>query len=291
LRRRWLELHDKVHELGVAQVRVLQSEKMAAIGELAAGVAHHLNTPIGFVKSNLGCLERYQNDLKDLAEAYRNLEGECPPDSAALARVRALRRNIDYDFLCTDCDALIEESRTGLNRIGQIVHDLRAFARAGEAPWQQADLHECLEATLRLLDQLHSSHPEISRDFCALPPIWCIPAQLNQAFLSLLDNAVEATPMDGSITLRTRRQGDDRVVVECIDTGIGIEPDRIGHLVEPFYSKRRDGQGTGMGLPLVYGISHEHGGDLEIESTPGKGSTFRMILPIAGPEGRVSASG
>lgn len=280
LRRRWLELRAKIRELGDTQVRMLQAEKMAAVGELAAGVAHHLNTPLGFVKSNLGTLRRYQGEMRALLDAYDRLEAEIDGGAQNVDRVRKLKKDIDYGFLREDSEKLIDESLDGIDRVGRIVGDLRAFSRAGEASWQCVDLHSGFDATVRLAEEMHPGHPEIIRDYDELPMVRCVPALLNQALLSLLDNAIRATPAEGRVTLRTRRRDAGHVTVECIDTGVGIERDVIDRVIEPFFTARHDGRSVGMGLPLVYSIVREHGGDLEVESEVGAGATFRIVLPV-----------
>ena len=269
LRRRWLELAGKVDELAAAQVQLLQSEKLAGIGQLAAGVAHEINNPLGFVKSNLHTLGGYVRELLGLLEAGR----KAPLTEADYAR-------IDYDYLRGDIDALLEESRTGLGRVQRIVADLRHFASAEQTGREPTDLNARIESTLNVAASELQQHAVLIRDLGELPPVPCVAAEINQVVMNLLLNAVQALDGPGTITLRTRRVGDD-ALIEVADTGRGIPSEHLERIFDPFFTTQPVGQGTGLGLALSYDIVKKHGGRIEVESRPGEGSCFRVFLPLA----------
>ena len=272
------ELNRKLEE---AQNQLLQSEKMASIGQLAAGVAHELNNPIGFVSSNLGSLETYLTDLFAVSDAYAEAE-MAAPDCAELERVRAIKREKDYDFLRSDIVQLLAESKDGLARVAKIVKDLKDFSRAGETAMQWADLHQGLDSTLNIIWNELKYRCALHKEYGDLPEVWCVPAQLNQVFMNLLVNAAHAIPEAGNIVIRTGCQG-EQAFVAISDSGVGIPMDNLHRIFEPFFTTKPVGQGTGLGLSLSYSIVKKHRGRIEVESEPGTGSTFTVWLPINPP--------
>ena len=266
-----------ITELVRTRGRLLQADKMASIGKLAAGVAHEINNPVGFVKSNLGSLHRYIEGLLRLLTAYEKHDGIIPP--AAHEQLQILKSEIDFDYLKTDLGKLLEESKDGLHRVQQIVGDLKDFSRAGDAQWGCADLHRCLDSTLNIVGNEIKYKAELIKDYGTLPPVECIPSQLNQVLMNLLVNAADAITEQGRITVRT---GCDAVEawVEISDTGCGIGAADLKRIFDPFYTTKPIGKGTGLGLSVSYDIVHKHGGRIEVESAPGQGTTFRMHLPI-----------
>ena len=261
-----------------AQSQLLQSEKMASIGQLAAGVAHEINNPIGFVSSNLGTLDGYLRDIFAITAAYEAAEAtvsQCPQ----LDAVRELKRDKDYDFLKTDIALLMAESKDGLARVAKIVRDLKDFSRAGEATSQWADLHQGLDSTLNIVWNELKYKGTVKKEYGELPLVWCVPSQLNQVFMNLLVNAAHAIPEKGEITIRTG-QRDEEVFVAIADTGSGIAPEHINRIFDPFFTTKPVGKGTGLGLSLAYSIIQKHQGRIEVESELGKGTTFTFWLPI-----------
>lgn len=265
--------------LQAAQTQLLQAEKMSAVGQLAAGVAHEINNPIGFVKSNMGTLQNYLQGLQHLIGAYEASLGANPPDDASMQRIRDVEMEIDYAFIRDDAPMLLQESLDGIDRVKRIVADLRDFSRAGEAEWQAADVHQCIDSTLNIVANELKYKAEVVKDYGQLPQIRCMPFQLNQVFLNLLINAVQAIPDRGTISIRTGQMG-DAVWIEIEDTGTGIAPDIQARIFEPFFTTKPVGQGTGLGLAVSYGIVQRHHGDITVRSTEGAGSVFRMTLPI-----------
>jgi PAS domain S-box-containing protein len=263
-----------------ANNQLMQSEKMASIGQLAAGVAHELNNPIGFVHSNLGTLDGYVHDLLAIIDAYESLlgtPGEASPHADTIKRLRELH---DFDFLKDDIYSLLSESKDGLDRVRKIVLDLKNFSRVGEQEWQEADLHQGIDSTLNIVWNELKYKAKVIKEYGETPPVFCVISQINQVFMNLLVNAAHAIETQGTVTIRTRREGDDKVCIEISDTGKGISPEHLNRIFEPFFTTKPVGKGTGLGLSLSYGIVQRHGGHIEVESVEGQGSTFRLLLPI-----------
>ena len=266
--RRELELLlSKIEE---AQQQLLQSEKMAAIGQLAAGVAHEINNPVGFVNSNLGSLKNYVEMLLTVVNAYEN--GDPSQIAAAL-------RNADLDFLREDLPSLLAESQDGLNRVTKIVQDLKDFSRIDQADHQKADLNAALESTLNVVANELKFKAEVVRELGDIPPVDCVPAQINQVFMNLLVNAAQAIPEKGKIFVRSGMEN-EHVWFEIEDTGKGMSPDIRQRIFEPFFTTKPVGKGTGLGLSISYDIIvKKHGGRMDVRSEAGKGSCFRIWLP------------
>jgi signal transduction histidine kinase len=264
-----------------AQNQVIQSEKLASIGQISAGVAHEINNPVGFVLSNLGSLETYVAQLCELLVAYTEAEDAMPaPLPEPLARARALRVTKDFDFLRGDIVALMAESRDGLLRVKRIVQDLRDFSRGGfDESWQLIDLHAALDSTLNIVRNEIKYKATIVRNYGELPEIECLPSRLNQVFLNLLVNAGQAIDANGTITLTTGTRGAE-AWIRIADTGSGISAEHVNRIFEPFFTTKPVGQGTGLGLSVSYSIVHKHGGRIEVESEVGRGTSFTVRLPL-----------
>jgi signal transduction histidine kinase len=250
-------------ELRETQSQLVQSEKMAALGDLVAGVAHEINTPLGAVSSNTDLVARAMTKAKEtLAD----------PAQAAKA-VTFLER----------AAGMVDVSREACRRINEIVRSLRNFARLDEAERKPADLHEGLESTLTLVAHLLKNRITVHRDYGQLPQVLCYANQLNQVFLNILVNAAQAIDGPGDITIRTRCVPTPgpagSAVVEISDTGCGIPPQFMNKIFDPGFTTKGVGVGTGLGLAICYRIVANHQGKIEVESTVGKGSTFRIILP------------
>lgn len=270
LRRRWFDLARKVDELEASQSQLLQSEKMASIGQLAAGVAHEINNPVGFVNSNLGALTNYSKQMIALLERCRSGQAS-EADFAA----------IDFDYLKTDLGDLLGESREGLERVKKIVVDLKNYSRIDEAEWQAADLNAGIESTLNVAWNELKYKADVVREFGDLPPVPCVAAQINQVVMNLLVNAVHAIETHGTITVRTGHD-DAWAWIEVADTGKGMAPAVMQRIFEPFYTTKPVGKGTGLGLSLSYDIVRKHQGHIEVSSEIGVGTTFRVTLPLHG---------
>lgn len=276
------EQQKLIHKLEDAHSQLLQSEKMASIGQLAAGVAHEINNPIGYVYSNLGALEDYVQKAFCMLEAYEKAErGIAEADiQQALA---AAKKGCEIEFLKQDMPVLIRETREGITRVKKIVQSLKDFSHADVTDeWRYADLHQGLDSTLTIVNNEIKYKAEVCKRYGALPEVECLPSQLNQVFMNLLVNAAQAIEEKGSITIHT---GTDEggVWVDIIDTGHGIKPEHIKKVFDPFFTTKPVGKGTGLGLSLSYSIVQKHHGHLTVESEPGVGTRFRVWLPVAQP--------
>jgi signal transduction histidine kinase len=278
------ELARRLKENQQVEFQLLQSEKLAAIGQLAAGIVHEINSPVGFVASNLVTLGAYLDDLFRVLDAYEALEGDCASSEATIAAMRELKRDRNIGLLRVDSVDLLSESREGLARVTKIVSDLRNFSRAESADWQWADPRKGLDATLNIVWNEIKYHCVLRKDYGDLPEIYCIPSQIDQVFLNLLVNAAQAIPGKGEIAIRTGEVGGE-VFIAISDTGTGIPAEILPRLFEPFFTTKPVGKGTGLGLSIAYGIVQSHGGRIEVESGEGKGSTFTVWLPVAPPAG------
>ncbi|WP_341319236.1 histidine kinase [Paraburkholderia sp. IMGN_8] len=265
-----------IDELAEAHVKLLQSEKLASIGQLAAGVAHEINNPIGFVDSNLGTLKTWVRRLLDVMALQDSMLTGLDP--AIQARMDQARKDADLDYLREDIGPLIDESIEGTSRVRRIVQDLRDFSRAGSEDWCVVDLHAGLEATLNVVRNEIKYKAEVVKHYGDLPPVECMPSQVNQVLMNLLVNAAQAIPERGIITISTRRDGDG-VSIAIADTGVGMAADVQAKIFDPFYTTKPVGQGTGLGLSVSYGIVEKHGGRIVVESRRGEGSCFTVWLP------------
>lgn len=269
-----------IKKLEEAHSQLLQSEKLASIGQLAAGVAHEINNPIGFVNSNLGTLKTYVDDLLNVIDTYESAQHLLVADPDLQRRIREANKKADLEYLREDIGNLIAESMDGTARVRRIVQDLRDFSRVDNAEWQLADLHAGVESTLNVVWNEIKYKADVVREFGPIPPVECRPAQLNQVFMNMLVNAVQAIPERGTITLRSGCST-DQVWISISDTGKGIPPELMTKIFDPFFTTKPVGKGTGLGLSVSYGIVDKHGGHIDVQSTPGQGTTFTIWLPIA----------
>jgi signal transduction histidine kinase len=280
-------LAEQNRVLRQAQAAMIQSEKLASLGQLAAGVAHEINNPITYVTNNLIVLQRDGLAALDLLTRYSAARVTLAGSEAALAAELARREEeIDLPYIRENIARLFETSLKGLGRVRDIVKNLRAFARVDEAQFTEVDINAALEATVEILrHELRQKSVRLQTQYEQLPSILGHPGKLNQVFLNLLMNALQACLPEGMIEVRTRPEPDGVVVVDFRDNGCGIAAEHLPHLFEPFFTTKPVGQGTGLGLYVSYGIVREHGGTIEVESVAGKGSLFRVRLPAQPPAG------
>lgn len=263
-----------------AQAQLLQSEKMAAIGQLAAGVAHEINNPIGFVCSNVNSLRRYLVDIFALLEAHEQASDE--GHANAHPELAVMRDKMDYKFMRQDIDDLLAESADGLDRVTRIVKDLREFSHVDSYEWQLSDLHKGLDSTLNVIWNEIKFKAQVIKRYGDIEPIECMGSQINQVFMNLLINASHAVGVDGEIIISSGRE-DGGVFVEIADNGHGIPLEIQSRIFEPFFTTKPVGMGSGLGLSLSYSIIVKHHGRLTVESEPGRGSRFRAWLPLRQP--------
>jgi two-component system NtrC family sensor kinase len=288
-----LKVGQRVLELEEAQkkavLQLLQSEKMASVGQLAAGVAHEINNPTGFVSSNLKTLSDYQKDLSRLIVEYRTLVSTLvdqpsatgvPNMLAEQARaITAIESEIDIGFILKDIPDLIEESREGTERIKKIVMDLKDFAHPGMDKTCEVDINHGIESTLNVVWNELKYNATVTKDLSDLPKIKGYPQQLNQVFMNILVNAGQAIPEKGEIRIRTRAS-DGHVEIRIQDNGTGISPENLKKIFDPFFTTKEIGKGTGLGLHVVHSIVEKHKGTVEVTSEVGRGTTFTISLPV-----------
>jgi two-component system, NtrC family, sensor kinase len=272
------EAHKKlIEQLEEAHHQLLQSEKMASIGQLAAGVAHEINNPVGFVQSNIGVLRSYMEAALAIITHFEELnEGNLPPS------VIELYRHYDFSYLRDDAQSVLTETEEGVQRVRQIVQDLKDFSHTDAGEWGWIDLHKGLDSTLNIVNNEIKYKATVEREYGKLPEVQCIAPQLNQVFLNLLVNASDAIIDQGTIHVRTGCSG-DQVFVQIADSGAGIAPEILRRIFDPFFTTKPVGKGTGLGLSLSYGIVQKHHGRIDVQSIIGKGTTFTVFLPIKQP--------
>lgn len=271
---RQTEQEQLLRKLETANNQLMQSEKLAAIGQLAAGVAHEINNPIGFVFSNLKTLGGYMVELISLVDAIDR--------AGDIEELRRLKSDMDYDYIRGDVEAVITESEDGIDRVKKIISALKDFSHIDEEEFRPADLHKGLETTLNVVNNELKYKAEVVKEYGDLPEVECIQSQINQVMMNLLINAAHAMDEFGRITLRSGHEN-DWVWLEVEDTGKGIEPKTLNRIFEPFFTTKPVGKGTGLGLALSYSIVQKHHGRIDVRSVVGKGTVFRVWLPVAQP--------
>jgi signal transduction histidine kinase len=282
------ELLDRTNEIQIAnrkledvQNQLLQQEKLASLGQMAAGVAHEINNPVGFINSNLSMLEKYSERSIALFDLLDKIESKVD-DETISNEIASTKKKCKYNNLRKNLQSIIAESQEGVERVKRIVNDLKNFSRVDEAEWQWVDLHSGIDSTLNIAWNEIKYKAEVHKHYGNLPAIECVPSQLNQVFMNLLVNAAQAIKESGNIYIRSKCV-DEHVIIEIEDDGDGIPKDIIGKIFDPFFTTKEVGKGTGLGLSLSYGIIKKHQGDLNVESVKGKGTIFTITLPIKQP--------
>lgn len=281
------QLQKKVEELQQAKSQLVQSEKMAAVGQLAAGIAHEINNPVGFISSNLGSLNEYleaiQKVLLKQAACIDKLSEEGCSGAEVIQELEALKKKVDLGFILSDIEQLMSDSIEGTQRVKGIVADLSDFSHVDEPELAREDINQLLEKTINVAWNELKYKADIKRGFGDLPKIMCNGGKLAQAFLNLLVNAAQAIESKGVITIRTGRDG-ARVWVTIADTGSGIPEPILSKVFDPFFTTKDVGSGTGLGLHMVQNVIDSHSGTIDISSELGKGTVFRLTLPINRPK-------
>lgn len=276
------KLEKTLDTLAKARDQLVQSEKMASIGQLAAGVAHEINNPIGFVSSNIGTLHDYIGSYTQLIERYENLIKTLDPNTEQkkiIQGIQKYKKDEDIEFLNEDVNELIKDSLDGIGRVTTIVKSLKTFSHVDQEEFSEADINQCLESTLKIVNNEIKYNCKVVTDLGKLPPLKCNPGQLNQVFMNLIVNASHAIETQGTITI-TSKATDKAIVISIADTGKGIPKKNLDKLFDPFFTTKPVGKGTGLGLSISHGIIKDHNGTIEIDSIVGKGTTFTITLPI-----------
>jgi two-component system NtrC family sensor kinase len=273
------KLEEAYSELQHTQSQILQQEKMASIGQLAAGVAHEINNPMGFISSNLSSLGKYMEKINAFNAAL--LEAvESTGDQGTLDKLTELRKKMKIDFILGDINGLLAESHDGAERVRRIVQDLKSFSHVDEVQCKPFSINECLISTLNMARNEIKYIADVQQEYDQdLPLLNCYPQQLNQVFMNILVNAAHAMESRGVITVKTMLEADS-ILVRISDTGKGISPENLNRIFEPFFTTKEVGKGTGLGLSISYDIIKKHGGAISVESELGAGTTFTIRLPL-----------
>jgi PAS domain S-box-containing protein len=270
-------------DLKQAQSQLVQSEKLASLGLIVAGVAHEINNPVAFVTNNVAVLGRDVGEMRDLIAFYEQADDLITRERADLfEKIQTFRDRVDMAYTLENMEGLLHRSRDGLKRIQQIVTHLRLFAHLDEGDVNDADLNDGIESTAAILvGHARKKSIAMQMDLNPLPPVTCNAARVNQVVMNLLTNAIDACDEGGNVTVRTAFDAETEIVrIEVADTGCGIDPAVRDRIFDPFFTTKPIGQGTGLGLSISYGIVKEHTGTIEVDSTPGKGTRFVVRLPL-----------
>lgn len=272
------QLNATLNHLKETQSHLVNSEKMASLGQLTAGVAHEINNPINFVSSNIHPLQRDMDDIFTLMNKYEELI-QTKVSNGDLQELKKLKQELEPEFLKEEINYLLKGIGEGAQRTATIVKGLRNFSRVDENSFKYTDINEGLDSTLVLLNNAIKDRIEVVKDYGELPLVECYAGKINQLFMNILNNATQAIEDKGTITIQTRREG-DHVVIKISDTGSGMDEDTKNKLFDPFYTTKEVGVGTGLGMSIAYGIIETHNGSIDVESELGKGTTFIIVLPI-----------
>ncbi|EAW35564.1 ATP-binding protein [Lyngbya sp. PCC 8106] len=272
----WIEHYTR--ELNETQTQLIQTEKMSSLGQMVAGIAHEINNPIGFIHGNLIHIESYAEELLNVVTLFREHRSQVSPE------VTTLIEESDLDFIREDFPKILQSMRMGTDRICEIVLSLRNFSRLDEAQVKACDLHEGLESTLLLLNHRLNSQIDIVKNYGQIPEVACHPAQINQVFMNILSNAIDAlleqeNQLDKKIMILTESQ-DEEVIIRISDNGGGIPAEILGKLFDPFFTTKPVGKGTGLGLAISYKIIEKHQGKIQVHSSEHEGTEFMITLPI-----------
>ena len=281
------ELAADLEKMQQTQSQVIHTTKLASLGQMIAGVAHEMNTPIGFVKSNVEV-------VRELVTEHRQLVGKClhgfdmmlaadlrnpqmvEPVRRAMAKLRAA---LAADERMRDGDDLLKDAVDGLVQIANLVKNLKGFARVDRDGMDALDLNECIESALTIAAHQLRDRVEVVKEFAQLPKINGVASQINQVLLNLITNAAQAMEEGGKLTLVSRRSG-DQVEIDVTDTGGGIPDNVMPKIFDPFFTTKAVGEGTGLGLSIVHKIVQSHGGSIKVRTAPKKGSTFTISFPV-----------
>jgi len=271
------QLQEVIDDLKKTQLILVNAEKMASLGVLVSGLAHEINNPLNFVSASIKLLTENLKALMELLNEYEHLH--LPDESRA--EIDRMKQAIEYDYVLSDIEKIIKNITTGADRMKQIVENLRTFSRVDATRQENVNITEGLDSTLQILHHLYKDRIKIVKDYRPLPKITGNPGQLNQVFMNILHNAIQAIPERGTISICVEPLEPRQVRIAIHDDGVGISAEDQRQIFDPFFTRKKVGEGTGLGLSISYGIVKEHGGVLRVESEVGKGSTFFIELPTA----------
>ncbi len=280
------ELDKAYSRLKSSQTALVQSEKMASLGQMVAGVAHEINTPLGYVQNNVSIGHELFGHMQGMFASYETLvdkmlDGRSSAEevSTQIKQIAEMRDALNMNEMLGEMHGLMEDSLYGLGQISELVLNLKNFSRMDAATTDTVSLHDCIESALNIGRNVLKNKVEIVRQFGDIPAISCAPSQLNQVFLNLFTNAAQAIEVNGRLTIKTW-QADDAAHIEIADTGKGIPAENLARIFDPFFTTKAIGEGTGLGLSITYQIIQQHGGDISVTSHVGEGTRFHIKLPI-----------
>jgi len=271
------ELHSMLESLKLTQTQLVQSEKMASLGQLVAGIAHEINNPVTFISAGVDSLGTNLEEVRQVLDIYHRIT---PGNTIVkLKEIEELKEQIDYKQAIREINKLIESIKNGTERTTQIVNGLRTFSRLDEDVLKVADIHEGLDSTLILLRNKYKNRIEITKDYGDIPQLVCYPGQLNQVFMNILSNAIDAIENRGIIAISTlNSEGFIQILIK--DSGIGIPEENKAKIFDPFYTTKEVGEGTGLGLSISHGIIEKHKGNITVNSSADSGTEFIISLPL-----------
>jgi signal transduction histidine kinase len=290
LERKNEELETTLDKLKNAQSHLVESEKMASLGQLTAGIAHEINNPINYVKNSVSPLKKDFSEIRMLFRKIRELQ-HTPNLPQAVDSIRHYAEEIDAEYLFEEMEQLVHGIEEGANRTASIVKGLKTFARADQDAFHHVDLHESIEATLTILANRLKNRIKVNKKFGDIPVCECMPGKINQVFMNLISNSVDAIeecgrepkagePYIGELTILTENINQKEVRITFTDSGCGMSPEIRQRIFDPFFTTKPVGDGTGLGLSITFGIVEKHGGSIAVDSKPGQGSTFVLVLPL-----------
>jgi len=281
------ELSQALQDLKESEAQLIQNEKMSSLGQMVAGVAHEINTPLGYVKGNLEIVANRMNDIANLEDLCRSAVHILSTRGAKTMELQARLRQV-YDMAMKVTEAnmseeladLVNDGIYGVKQMSEIVVNLKNFSRLDRTAEVRYDLHEGIDSALVIAKNIIKHKAEVKKVYGNIPGVMCSPSQFNQVILNLVNNAAQAIEGMGTITITTARHDRERVRIEVADTGCGIPPEILPKIFDPFFTTKEIGQGTGLGLSIVHKIIESHEGTIKAESEVGKGTKFTILLPI-----------
>ncbi len=284
LTKNYLELKKTHDELKTAQQQLVQSEKMSSLGQIAAGIAHEINNPIGFVTSNLETLKEYIDVFVQILMSYNKMDAfsggkKLDEMNNLLEEIRQLKKSEDFDFMLEDLKQILADSSEGLSRVRDIVANLKTFAHADDGVLEEHDINECLKNSIKVVWNELKYTITLHEEFNEIPHLICNISELSQVFMNMLINAKDACGEQGEMTVSTQLI-DGFIEIRFADNGEGIPQDKLKKIFDPFFTTKPVGKGTGLGLSISYGIIESHGGGIDVETEEGKGTCFIIKLPV-----------
>jgi|SaaInlStandDraft_1057018.scaffolds.fasta_scaffold04530_6 two-component system, NtrC family, sensor kinase len=270
------EQEELILELETTRQQLIQSEKMASIGQLSAGIAHEINNPVGFIMSNMDSLKEQFEDMVKVSDFVQTKESHLPEED--LDQLKKLKESVNYEFILEDIQEIIKETAEGADRVKKIVGDLKDYSHFGDGERQEYDLNDGILSTLNIVKNEIKDNVEVETDLSEVPRINCSGPELNQVLMNMIVNAAQAIEVQGKISIRTELV-DGMIKCWIEDDGGGIPEENLNKIFDPFFTTKPVGTGTGLGLSLSYSIVQNNGGEIEVESKVGEGTTFALLFP------------